>query len=94
MYAEHPHKISPETVYFTSDQMRAGATYYILRPEAVESMFYMWRHTKDPKYREWGWEVVKALNLSCRTSDGFAYVAPSPPETDDFVFSPLVAFGT
>ena len=32
---------------------------YLLRPETVESYFYLWRTTKDPKYREWGWEVVQ-----------------------------------
>ena len=32
---------------------------YILRPETVESYFYMWRATHDPKYREWGWEAVQ-----------------------------------
>ena len=33
--------------------------YYILRPETFESYFIMWRLTKDPKYREWGWEAVQ-----------------------------------
>lgn len=34
--------------------------------EAVESWFYLWRITKDPKYREWGWkffEVCVALKF-------------------------------
>jgi mannosyl-oligosaccharide alpha-1,2-mannosidase len=35
-----------------------GAEYYILRPEYIESVFYMWRLTHDPKYREWGWDMV------------------------------------
>lgn len=29
----------------------------LLRPETMESLFLMWRFTKDPKYREWGWKV-------------------------------------
>lgn len=33
-------------------------SYYILRPEVVESYMYLWRQTHDPIYREWGWEVV------------------------------------
>ncbi|KAJ3077486.1 Mannosyl-oligosaccharide 1,2-alpha-mannosidase IB, partial [Quaeritorhiza haematococci] len=32
---------------------------YLLRPETVESIFYMWRFTHDPMYREWGWEIVQ-----------------------------------
>jgi mannosyl-oligosaccharide alpha-1,2-mannosidase len=31
------------------------------RPETVESLFLMWRITKDPIYREWGWEIFKAF---------------------------------
>ena len=37
----------------------APSRYYILRPETFESYFIMWRLTKDPKYREWGWEAVQ-----------------------------------
>lgn len=33
-------------------------SYYILRPEVVESYMYLWRQTHDPIYRQWGWEVV------------------------------------
>lgn len=31
----------------------------------------MWRLTKDPKYREWGWEAVQALEKHCRVPGGF-----------------------
>ena len=31
------------------------------RPETVESLFMMWRITKDPIYREWGWEIFQAF---------------------------------
>jgi hypothetical protein len=31
------------------------------RPETVESLFLMWRITKDPIYREWGWEIFRAF---------------------------------
>ena len=32
---------------------------YLLRPETVETYFYLWRLTKDQRYRDWGWEVVQ-----------------------------------
>ena len=35
-----------------------GGDYYILRPEYIESVFYMWRFTHDRKYREWGWDMI------------------------------------
>ena len=39
---------------------------YILRPETAESYFVLWRQTGDPKYRDWGWELVMALEDYCR----------------------------
>ena len=31
------------------------------RPETVESLFYMWRITGNPMYREWGWEMFQSF---------------------------------
>ena len=38
---------------------RANEKMYLLRPETVESYFYLWRLTHDPIYREWGWELAQ-----------------------------------
>lgn len=39
------------------------------RPETVESLFYMWRITKDPKYRQWGWEMFEAFREHTKVVD-------------------------
>ena len=39
------------------------------RPETVESLFYMWRITKDPKYRQWGWEMFEAFREHTKIVD-------------------------
>jgi mannosyl-oligosaccharide alpha-1,2-mannosidase len=49
---------------------RSNSKMYILRPETVESYFYLWRLTHDPMYREWGWEAVKALESHCKVPSG------------------------
>ncbi|EON69193.1 hypothetical protein W97_08552 [Coniosporium apollinis CBS 100218] len=33
----------------------------LLRPETVESLFYMWRITGDVQYRTWAWEIFQAF---------------------------------
>ncbi|KXN71495.1 glycoside hydrolase family 47 protein [Conidiobolus coronatus NRRL 28638] len=43
-----------------------------LRPELLESFFYSWRYTKDPKYRDRAWEIFEAFNKYSRTSSGFS----------------------
>ncbi len=56
-------KLGPEGFRFDGSteakSIRQNEKYYILRPEVVETYFYMWRLTKDPKYRQWGWEAVQ-----------------------------------
>ena len=52
--------------------VKLSCRYYILRPETVESYFLMWRLTKDPKYREWGWEMVQALDKHCKSEAGYS----------------------
>ncbi len=42
----------------------------MLRPETVESLFYMWRVTGEPKYREWGWQIFQAFQRHSRTPEG------------------------
>ncbi|XP_033925118.1 mannosyl-oligosaccharide 1,2-alpha-mannosidase IC [Melopsittacus undulatus] len=75
-YARSDTKLGPEAFRFDAGTeamaTRLSERYYILRPEVVESYMYMWRLTHDPKYRQWGWEVVKALEKHCRVEAGFS----------------------
>ncbi|KAK3847350.1 MAG: glycoside hydrolase [Linnemannia gamsii] len=41
-----------------------------LRPETVESLFYMWRFTGDEKYREWGWKIFEAIETYSKVKSG------------------------
>ncbi|OJD30144.1 mannosyl-oligosaccharide-alpha-mannosidase [Diplodia corticola] len=43
------------------------------RPETVESLFVMWRVTRDPVYREWGWEIFKAFREHTLVAGGEGY---------------------
>ena len=39
---------------------------YNLRPETVESIFYLYRFTKDEKYRQWGWKIINVNEINRR----------------------------
>ncbi|KAH3682025.1 hypothetical protein WICPIJ_007017 [Wickerhamomyces pijperi] len=43
---------------------------YILRPEAIESIFYMYRITGDESWRAKGWEMWLNIEENCKTSSG------------------------
>ncbi|KAJ7034530.1 glycoside hydrolase family 47 protein [Mycena alexandri] len=47
---------------------------YLLRPEAVETFYIMWRTTKDVKWRERGWAVFEALERNSRVRYGYTSV--------------------
>jgi len=68
--------LGPETFFFSSraDAMAYGPSekYYILRPEIIETYFYMWRYTHDPKYRAWAWDFVEALERYCKSEAGYS----------------------
>lgn len=42
------------------------STAYILRPEAIESVWYMHRITADPKWADKGWDMFTAIIRVCR----------------------------
>uniref|UniRef100_A0A673WJC3 alpha-1,2-Mannosidase n=1 Tax=Salmo trutta TaxID=8032 RepID=A0A673WJC3_SALTR len=83
-------KLGPEAFKFDSGleavAVRQNEKYYILRPEVIETYWYMWRFTHDPKYRQWGWEAAQAIDKYCRVSGGFSGVKDvysSNPTYDD-----------
>ncbi|KAJ4315530.1 mannosyl-oligosaccharide alpha-1,2-mannosidase [Neodidymelliopsis sp. IMI 364377] len=59
------------------------------RPETVESLFLMWRITKDPIYREWGWKIFQAFMeySTVEFGEGFSSLDDvnkiPPPRRDD-----------
>ncbi|KAM9852656.1 mannosyl-oligosaccharide 1,2-alpha-mannosidase IA [Aulostomus maculatus] len=75
-YTRSATKLGPEAFRFDggaeATATRLSDRYYILRPEVIESYMYMWRLTHDPKYRDWGWEAVEALEQHCRVESGFS----------------------
>jgi len=62
--------------------------WYALRPEYVESLFYLYRTTGDEVYRDRGWAVFEALVTHCRVKatgafSGLKDVRSPNPERDD-----------
>jgi mannosidase alpha-like ER degradation enhancer 2 len=45
---------------------------YALRPEIIESAYYLHTYTHDPKYLEMGRTFLKDLKACCRTESGYA----------------------
>ncbi|XP_051501374.1 mannosyl-oligosaccharide 1,2-alpha-mannosidase IA-like [Myxocyprinus asiaticus] len=89
-YARTSMKLGPEAFRFDGGveaiATRQNEKYFILRPEVIETYMYMWRFTHDPKYRQWGWEAVQALEKHCRVDGGYSGVRDvyaNTPNHDD-----------
>jgi len=74
-YSRTATKIGPEDFDFTEVEeaiaLNNDQRYYILRPEVVESYFYLWRSTHDQRYRDYAWSAAQAIDRYCRTITGF-----------------------
>ncbi|XP_022224401.2 mannosyl-oligosaccharide alpha-1,2-mannosidase IA-like [Drosophila obscura] len=77
-YRRSPTGLGPESFQFDSSAEEDATAQtsdrkaFRLRPEVVETYFILWRLTHDQKYRDWGWEVVEALERHCRTKFGYS----------------------
>jgi mannosyl-oligosaccharide alpha-1,2-mannosidase len=60
--------LGPEIVHFNTDPsvqddftIKPADAHNLQRPETIESLFILWRLTKNPVYREWGWKIFEAF---------------------------------
>lgn len=62
--------IEPEEIDYSTMKITIPA--YPLRPEIVESTFYLYRYTHDPRYLDMGRTYFEDLIKYCRTENGYA----------------------
>jgi ER degradation enhancer, mannosidase alpha-like 2 len=65
--------IEPETLDYKTMRVVAGS--YRLRPEIVESTYYLYHYTGDPEYRRMGEKMFDDFVKYCRTDSGYAALA-------------------
>ncbi|KAL7597762.1 hypothetical protein Lser_V15G25399 [Lactuca serriola] len=71
-YQSTPTKLAGENYFFHSGQdMSVGTSWNILRPETVESLFYLWRLTGNKTYQDWGWNIFQAFEKNSRVEAGY-----------------------
>ncbi|XP_043095471.1 endoplasmic reticulum mannosyl-oligosaccharide 1,2-alpha-mannosidase-like isoform X1 [Puntigrus tetrazona] len=77
MYAQMETGLSPEIAHFNMHEsstqdvdVKIADRHNLQVPETVESLFYMYRFTKDKKYQQWGWEILQNFNKYTRVPTG------------------------
>jgi mannosidase alpha-like ER degradation enhancer 2 len=65
--------IEPETLDYKTMRVVSGS--YHLRPEIVESTYYLYHFSGDPEYRRMGKKMFEDFAKYCRTDSGYAALA-------------------
>jgi ER degradation enhancer, mannosidase alpha-like 2 len=71
--------IEPEEINYK--KMTIASRGYELRPEIIESAFYLYRFTHDPRYREMGKVFFDSLTKYCRTDVAYAALSDVKKKT-------------
>ena len=61
--------IEPESIDYTT--MQIVSPYYMIRPEAIEATYYVWKSTGDPKYYEMGKTMFESIEKYCQVDNGY-----------------------
>lgn len=61
--------IEPEQIDYAT--MKITSPYYLLRPENIESAYYLYRYTGDYRYITMGEEYLNSIIKYCRTDNGY-----------------------
>jgi len=75
-------------------EVPAAGKHSLLRPETVESLYYMFRLTGNSRYREWGEQIFRAIVAHSRTEVGYSSVVDVnsvPTRKDDTMHSFVLA---
>jgi mannosidase alpha-like ER degradation enhancer 2 len=84
------HGIEPEALDYAQMKVLSGG--YALRPEIIESAYYLNHYTGDPRYRAMGREFFEDFVRYCRTDAGYAALKDVRTKTkadsmESFVFA-------
>ena len=65
-----------------NEELRVRSGVYYQRPEVVESLFYLWRATHEPVWRQHGWDILQAIEKHCKVDGGYVGVRDVNADAD------------
>ncbi|XP_046401043.1 endoplasmic reticulum mannosyl-oligosaccharide 1,2-alpha-mannosidase isoform X1 [Ischnura elegans] len=80
-YAQQPTFLAPEITYFQLLEGEGSDTYVksndahnLLRPEFIESLWYMYYFTGNKTYQDWGWKIFQAFEKYTKVINGYTSI--------------------
>ena len=81
MYAQMQTGLSPEICYFNTFEGSTADLYVkeadrhnLLRPETVESLYYMYKITGEKKYQDYGWKIFESFEKYTKVENGYTSI--------------------
>ncbi|EAX97658.1 Glycosyl hydrolase family 47 protein [Trichomonas vaginalis G3] len=100
MYRRFKTGLMPELpIFLGNGSVSVEFSSYFLRPETVESIYYIWKLTGDKKYREMAWNIFLSIDKYCKCSNGYSAIddvdSENPTKTgyqDSYFFSETLKY--
>ncbi|XP_034192089.2 alpha-Mannosidase class I b [Osmia lignaria lignaria] len=83
-YAIQPTFLAPEITYFNIQKVdgensmdmyvKINDAHNLLRPEFIESLFYMWYFTGNKTFQDWGWQIFQAFENYTKVEKGYTSI--------------------
>jgi len=87
--------LEPEVINYKT--MEVTSPSYIVRPEAIETTYYLWHFTKDPIYYEAGKHLFESIEKYCQLDNGYAEIKDvrtmeKKDELESFFFAEVMKY--
>ncbi|OXU28307.1 hypothetical protein TSAR_000145 [Trichomalopsis sarcophagae] len=83
-YVTQPTCLAPEITYFNVQKsgdesqkdmyVKTNDAHNLLRPEFIESLYYMWYFTGNKTYQNWGWQIFQAFENYTKVENGYTSI--------------------
>lgn len=87
MYTDNESGLPPDHIRFRTEGIDRNYDVingkYILRPETIESLYYLYKHTGDEKWREIAWEIFLNIEKHCKTDSAFSGIVDATKSNDN-----------
>ncbi|KAL3284844.1 hypothetical protein HHI36_018983 [Cryptolaemus montrouzieri] len=88
-YARHPTFLAPEITHFNIQgensndiYVKANDAHNLLRPEFIESLWYMYQFSENSTYQDWGWQIFQGFENYTKVSNGYTSIGNVRSSTD------------
>lgn len=81
-FARQPTFLAPEITHFNYQEgsskdfyTKPNDAHYLLRPETIESLYYLYYFTGNKTYQDWGWNIFQGIEKYTKVGAGYTTIS-------------------